>query len=68
MHSDGLPEARDEAGREFGDGRVLSVLARTAGRSAAEVAATLSGDVLAFLGRRPVGDDVSIAVLRRTPA
>lgn len=68
MHSDGLPEARDEAGREFGDGRVLSVLARTAGRSAAEVATTLSGDVLAFLGRRPVGDDVSIAVIRSVPA
>ena len=68
LHSDGLPEARDAEGREFGDGRVLSVLARTAGQSAAEVAAALSGEVLSFLGRRPVGDDVSIAVIRRSPA
>lgn len=68
LHSDGLPEARDGSGREFGDGRVLSVLARTAGRSAAEIAAALSGEVLSFLDRRPVGDDVSIAVIRRTPA
>lgn len=67
IHSDGLPEARDEAEREFGDARVLSVLARTAGRTAAEIASALSGEVLSFLGRRPVGDDVSIAVIRRTP-
>jgi serine phosphatase RsbU (regulator of sigma subunit) len=68
VHSDGLSEARDAQGREFGDARVLSVLARTAGRTAPEISAALSGEVLAFLGRRPVGDDVSIAVLRRIPA
>jgi sigma-B regulation protein RsbU (phosphoserine phosphatase) len=68
LHSDGLPEARDEAGREFGDARVLAVLLRTAGRTAVQVAAALSGEVLSFLGRRPVGDDVSIAVIRRVPA
>ena len=65
LHSDGLPEARNVLGREFGDERVLSVLARTAGRGAAEVVAALSDDVLSFLGRTPIGDDVSIAVLKR---
>jgi serine phosphatase RsbU (regulator of sigma subunit) len=68
LHSDGLPEARDEHDREFGDGRILAVLARTAGRPAGEIAAALSGEVLGFLGRRPIGDDVSLAVLRRVPA
>lgn len=68
LHSDGLPEARDEHDREFGDGRILGVLARTAGRSAGEIAAALSGEVLGFLGRRPVGDDVSLAVIRRLPS
>jgi serine phosphatase RsbU (regulator of sigma subunit) len=67
LHSDGLSEARDADGREFGDGRILATLSRMPGRSAADVAAALSGEVLAFLGRRPVGDDVSIAVLRRSP-
>jgi serine phosphatase RsbU (regulator of sigma subunit) len=67
LHSDGLPEARDANGREFGDGRILAILSRMAGRSAVDVADALSGEVLAFLGRRPVGDDVSIAVLRRLP-
>ena len=67
LHSDGLPEARDEAGHEFGDSRVLATLARTRGSTAGEIAAALSGDVLSFLGRRPIGDDVSIAVIRRTP-
>ena len=68
LHSDGLPEARNAEGREFGDARILPVLVRTAGRPAPDVAAALSREVLDFLGRRPVGDDVSIAVLRRTPA
>jgi hypothetical protein len=65
LHSDGLPEARNARGQEFGDDRVLSVLARTAGRGAAEIVAALSGEVLSFLGRTPIGDDVSIAVLKR---
>lgn len=65
LHSDGLPEARNALGQEFGDERTLAVLARTAGRPAADVAAALSGEVLSFLGRMPVGDDVSIGVLKR---
>jgi hypothetical protein len=65
LHSDGLPEARNARGQEFGDDRALSVLARTAGRGAAEIVAALSGEVLSFLGRTPIGDDVSIAVLKR---
>ena len=65
LHSDGLPEARDARGQEFGDERILSVLARTAGRGAADVVAALSGEVLSFLDRTPIGDDVSIAVLKR---
>lgn len=68
LHSDGLPEARDRDGREFGDARVLATLLRTAGQPAFHVAAALAGDVLAFLGRKPVDDDVSLAVVRRTPA
>lgn len=68
LHSDGLPEARDAEGREFGDSRIAAVLVRTAGRSAGEVAAALAREVLGFLGRRPIGDDVSLAVLRRVPA
>ncbi len=68
LHSDGLPEARNARGQEFGDERILSVLARTAGRGAAEVVAALSGEVLSFLDRTPIGDDVSIAVLKRRSA
>ncbi|HMM35973.1 MAG TPA: PP2C family protein-serine/threonine phosphatase, partial [Thermoanaerobaculia bacterium] len=65
LHSDGLPEARNVLGQEFGDERIVAALARTAGRGAAEIVAALSGEVLSFLGRTPIGDDVSIAVLKR---
>ncbi len=47
LHSDGLPEARDGSGREFGDARVLSVLARSAGWTAA-------GDRRGAVGRGPL--------------
>ncbi len=68
LHSDGLHEARDARGVEFGDARILSVLLRTAGQGAGSVVAALANEVLSFLGRKPIGDDVSIAVLRRLPA
>ncbi len=67
FHSDGLTEARNEAGEEFGDVRVASVLLRMAGAPAAAVAEVLSGSLLSFLGRTAPDDDVSVAVVRRLP-
>lgn len=63
--SDGLPEARDASGTEFGDGRVAGILLRRAGAPAAEIVASLASELLGFLGRRPVEDDVSIAIIQR---
>ena len=65
--SDGLPEARDAAGREFGDARLEAYLARRAGVPAAETVGGIASELLAFLGRKAPEDDVSIAILRRSP-
>ena len=65
--SDGLPEARDADGREFGDARLEALLVRRAGVPAAQTVAGIASELLAFLGRRAPEDDVSIAVLRREP-
>jgi len=65
LHSDGVTEAHDEYGREYGDARLLRVLSRRAGADAPALAAAIATDVLEFAGRRPPEDDVSLAVVRR---
>jgi len=63
--SDGLSEARNSAGEEFGEARI-EASARNAGNATApELAARLAGQLEAFCGREEPDDDVSIAVVRR---
>lgn len=68
LHSDGLPEARNPSGEEFGDARVEAVLSRSAGRPAREQVEALCADLKAFLGPAVPEDDVSIAVVTRATA
>ena len=65
LHSDGLSEARDPAGTEFGDARIEATIRRSAARSAPDLVADLSREVMAFCGREAPEDDVSIAVIRK---
>ncbi len=65
LHSDGLSEARDPMGNQFGDGRIELGIRRSAALSAPDLVADLARDVMAFCGREAPEDDVSIAVLRR---
>ncbi len=68
FHSDGLPEARDAAGADFGDERIAAGLRRAPGAPPQERADSLARDLQAFLRRQAVEDDVSIAVIERAPA
>ena len=65
LHSDGVTEARDASGVEFGDARLESSMRRAVGLPAPAFVAALSNDVMAFCGRQAPEDDISIAVLRR---
>ncbi len=65
LHSDGLPEARDSSGAEFGDARVESSVRRAASLPAPGLVEALARDVMGFCGREAPEDDVSIAVIRR---
>ncbi|HUM01536.1 MAG TPA: PP2C family protein-serine/threonine phosphatase [Thermoanaerobaculia bacterium] len=64
FYSDGLPEARNAAGEEFGDGRVEAVAAKALATPSLLVA-SLSDELRRFLGAEPPEDDVSIAAIRR---
>jgi serine phosphatase RsbU (regulator of sigma subunit) len=65
LHSDGLPEARDGSGAEFGDARIEASIRRAAALPAPALVDALAGDVMAFCGRNAPEDDVSIAAIRR---
>src|SRR6202162_4999489 len=68
LHSDGLSEARDASGAEFGDARVESSIRRAAALPAPGLVEALARDVMAFCGREAPEDDVSIAAIRRAGA
>ena len=65
LHSDGLTEARDINGREFGDTYVDAVISWNPSANARKLVDTLVTEWKKFSGKRPAEDDVSIAVIGR---
>ncbi|MEO8432377.1 MAG: PP2C family protein-serine/threonine phosphatase [Acidobacteriota bacterium] len=65
LYSDGVSEARDATGREFGDERIEAVARSAGGLSAESLVGVLSGELRVFCGDETPEDDVSIAVIRR---
>ena len=65
LHSDGLSEARDASGAEFGVVRLDSSIRRAAALPAPDLVASLAREVMDFCGRDAPDDDVSIAAIRR---
>ena len=66
LNSDGLSEARDAAGAEYGDERIEAALRRFAGLAPDRVVGSIALDLHEFRRRHAPEDDVSIAVIRRT--
>jgi sigma-B regulation protein RsbU (phosphoserine phosphatase) len=64
--TDGLTEAPDAAGREFGGDGLDAVLARGA-TDASELVARVSASALLHTGGAPAHDDLTLLVLRRMP-
>jgi serine phosphatase RsbU (regulator of sigma subunit) len=65
LHSDGLTEARNDDGREFGDAYVESIVGWHPNESAPRLIETITGEWKLFAGGHPAEDDVSIAVIER---
>ena len=65
LHSDGLSEARNAVGEEFGDARIEAAARAGARTPAPALADALAGEARAFRGGEAPDDDVSVAVLRR---
>jgi serine phosphatase RsbU (regulator of sigma subunit) len=66
LHSDGLSEARNAAGDEFGDARIEAATRVRIHLPPQDLADSLAAEVRAFRGAEIQDDDISIAVIRRT--
>ena len=68
LFTDGLTEARDANGYEYGEERLDAVLRRSGPAPAAELIAACRADLAAHLGDARLGDDLTLMVLRRSDA
>jgi len=66
MYSDGVTEAVNTQQEQFGEDRLIEVIAAHRGDSAEEVCAAIVGAVNAFAEGAAQADDITVLVLRRT--
>ena len=64
VFSDGVSEAVDVAGEEFGDDRILSSVAECADRDPKALLDALLGSVKRFSAGTPQRDDVTVVMVR----
>jgi sigma-B regulation protein RsbU (phosphoserine phosphatase) len=64
LYTDGMTEARNEEGEEFGSARLEAALRELGGESAEGVRSGLLARLEAFRGTAPVMDDVTLVVVR----
>ena len=62
--SDGVSEARNESGEEYGDDRLVAAAAANRGRPPRELLDTLLADLRAFCGRAMAHDDITMVVVQ----
>lgn len=62
--SDGIPEARNRAGEEFGEEQVLNIVQRERNRNSAEIIQTLMDEARRFAQPEHLQDDMTAVVLK----
>ncbi|HWP56056.1 MAG TPA: SpoIIE family protein phosphatase, partial [Pyrinomonadaceae bacterium] len=68
VYSDGIIESLNEEGDEFGGARLREHLRLAHSQSADAILFSVLGAVQDFAGTRPLMDDMTLAVVRRTSA
>ncbi len=66
LYTDGITEALDAQGDEFGPERMVRSIQASAPECAAAVIARLTADVRTFAGGHPQNDDITLIVVRKT--
>lgn len=65
IYSDGLSEAQDASGQEFGAGRLAAELPKISHLPAGQISARLWSLVQEFSGEQPQSDDFTVVVIKR---
>jgi sigma-B regulation protein RsbU (phosphoserine phosphatase) len=65
LYSDGVTEAQNDAGEEFGEERLQQVVGASAGANAAVLADRIIAAIDGFAGAAPQFDDITLMVVRR---
>ena len=65
LYTDGILDALNRRGEEFGDARLRRVCARHRTESAAQIIAALRDEVLTFVGDQPLADDCTVVIVKR---
>ena len=68
LYSDGVSEAMDHSGEQFGDSRVLEAIGRTRSESLQECVAFLVSEIALWHGSQKPQDDISILAVEVTAA
>jgi sigma-B regulation protein RsbU (phosphoserine phosphatase) len=66
LYTDGVTEAIDGEGNEFGLERMMESVRASAANGAAAIVTRLIDDVRSFVGARPQNDDVTLIAIRKT--
>jgi len=64
LFSDGIVEATDTSGQEYGERRLYSVVRKNWGKSPAAIRNALLDDIRSFVGNEPLRDDLTLVVAR----
>lgn len=67
LYTDGVTEATDEAGEEYGIEQLTDLLERSETRLASDLMAEVIGEVREFATRGRMDDDTTVVVVRRLP-
>jgi sigma-B regulation protein RsbU (phosphoserine phosphatase) len=65
LYTDGVTEALDAAGDEFGMARVIKAIQASATEGAAGIITRLTDDLRAFAGHHPQYDDITLIAIRK---
>jgi serine phosphatase RsbU (regulator of sigma subunit) len=67
MYTDGISEAEDDHGEQFGVERIASIVRTHAGHTARELTQDIVAAVLDWAGEKGPGDDLTLIVMRKLP-
>jgi serine phosphatase RsbU (regulator of sigma subunit) len=65
VYSDGVTESLDEKGEEFGEARLIEIVQKNRGRTAAGLRDRIDEALTKFVGKASAVDDLTIVILKR---